>query len=244
MSGSNNPFVTTDSPYAPSTLPANSAPHHLASPTSAASAPAVVDETPNTNTTTTTTTTTDDVRTGKGNGDGIGAAGGLQRVTMYIKRLPSMSEEEFYHHWEHVHAPLVAPWFLKHGIVGYTQYHTTTPHHALTTQFFLHPSSPYRVSANPLGSYTGSAEILLPSLSNLANAFADPFYEDVVRKDEDKFIERPAEGGVVCVAMGVERRVLGGGRVVGGEEDGGESGGLYEKGRERFRAFEEVRGGG
>lgn len=35
-----------------------------------------------------------------------------------------MSEADFHQHWTHVHAPKVSAWLRKHGIVGYTQYHT------------------------------------------------------------------------------------------------------------------------
>jgi hypothetical protein len=39
----------------------------------------------------------------------------------FIKRKPDITPEQFYHHWETVHARLVKPWAEKHRIVGYTQ---------------------------------------------------------------------------------------------------------------------------
>lgn len=39
----------------------------------------------------------------------------------FIKRKAGSTPEEFYHHWEFIHAPLVKPWAEKHGIVGYSQ---------------------------------------------------------------------------------------------------------------------------
>ncbi len=43
------------------------------------------------------------------------------RLLGFVKRRPDLSEEDFYKHWKDVHAPLVAPWALKHGVTGYTQ---------------------------------------------------------------------------------------------------------------------------
>lgn len=49
---------------------------------------------------------------------------GLYKITIHARRLPSISEEAFHHHWTNVHAPKVSAWLRKHGVVGYTQYHT------------------------------------------------------------------------------------------------------------------------
>ena len=43
----------------------------------------------------------------------------------FLQKRPDMTPEQFYHHWEHVHAPLVKPWAKKHGIVSYTQVNNT-----------------------------------------------------------------------------------------------------------------------
>jgi hypothetical protein len=45
----------------------------------------------------------------------------------FIKRKPDLTPEQFYHHWENVHGPLVKPWAEKHKIVGYTQVNMTKP---------------------------------------------------------------------------------------------------------------------
>lgn len=39
----------------------------------------------------------------------------------FVQKNPDLTLEQFYHHWEHVHGPLVKPWALKHGIINYTQ---------------------------------------------------------------------------------------------------------------------------
>ena len=43
------------------------------------------------------------------------------RVICYLSKRAELSDEEFYNYWENKHAPLVAPWLVKHGVVGYEQ---------------------------------------------------------------------------------------------------------------------------
>jgi hypothetical protein len=38
-----------------------------------------------------------------------------------LKRNPTMTREEFSHHWEKKHAPIVLPWALHYGIEYYAQ---------------------------------------------------------------------------------------------------------------------------
>jgi hypothetical protein len=52
------------------------------------------------------------------------------QIISYIKRNPALTPAEFYSHWAQVHAPKVAPWAEKHGILRYQQVHcvsTTNP---------------------------------------------------------------------------------------------------------------------
>lgn len=39
----------------------------------------------------------------------------------FIKRRPDLTEEQFYNHWRNIHAPKIAYWAKKNGIIGYTQ---------------------------------------------------------------------------------------------------------------------------
>lgn len=48
-------------------------------------------------------------------------AGETLRIIGFIKRRPDLTPEQFYEHWEKVHAPLVVPWILKHGFTSYMQ---------------------------------------------------------------------------------------------------------------------------
>ncbi|KAF8867092.1 hypothetical protein BDZ45DRAFT_3165 [Acephala macrosclerotiorum] len=40
-----------------------------------------------------------------------------------LKRNPSLTSEQFYHHWLYNHAPLVVPFFLHSGVKHYEQIH-------------------------------------------------------------------------------------------------------------------------
>ena len=46
---------------------------------------------------------------------------GNVRIVGFIKRLPDLTEAQFYEHWEKVHGPLVTPWAVKHGFISYSQ---------------------------------------------------------------------------------------------------------------------------
>lgn len=39
----------------------------------------------------------------------------------FIRRRPDLTEEQFYDYWRNVHAPKIAYWSKKHGLIGYTQ---------------------------------------------------------------------------------------------------------------------------
>lgn len=39
----------------------------------------------------------------------------------FLKKRPDITHEEFYHHWEKIHGPLIKPWMEKHGVLSYTQ---------------------------------------------------------------------------------------------------------------------------
>ena len=45
----------------------------------------------------------------------------LIRVTILSHRREGITEEEFHHHWTHVHAPLIQQWLADNGILRYTQ---------------------------------------------------------------------------------------------------------------------------
>jgi hypothetical protein len=46
------------------------------------------------------------------------------QIVAFICRNPKLTVEEFYKRWSTVHAPIVAPWAEKHGIISYRQHHS------------------------------------------------------------------------------------------------------------------------
>lgn len=48
-------------------------------------------------------------------------ASGPFKLTMFIKRKPGLSEEEFHSYWTEKHPAVVNEWLTKHGVVKYVQ---------------------------------------------------------------------------------------------------------------------------
>lgn len=138
----------------------------------------------------------------------------------YLKKKPGLTLEEFYDHWENVHAPLVKPWMEKHGFVSYTQASRLSPSHqsdytdpgskvhstSLLQQTGITRIGPQTSGLNPLLEYDGTAVIEAPSLDVLTTAFEDEYYKTVIAPDEDRFIDKPAG---ILRSVGEAKRILG-----------------------------------
>ncbi|KAL7931281.1 EthD domain-containing protein [Trichoderma chlorosporum] len=118
----------------------------------------------------------------------------------FIRRRPDLTEEQFYNHWRNVHAPIIAPWAKKHGIIGYTQIHTSSAlRQPLTTT-----SLPITVM-----DYDGAVIWEIPSLEAFLNAFNDPYYASVIAPDEENFVDKSKE--VATVTLGHFHNIVAGG---------------------------------
>ncbi|KAB5558215.1 EthD domain-containing protein [Coniochaeta sp. 2T2.1] len=95
-----------------------------------------------------------------------------------------MTPEEFYHHWEHIHAPLVKPWAERFKLVSYTQVHTTE---ALKGGEPIGPEAP---GTSVLAEYDGVALIEAPSFEVFTAAFKDEYYVNTIEPDERQFIDK------------------------------------------------------
>ncbi|RDB30769.1 putative decarboxylase tpcK [Hypsizygus marmoreus] len=115
----------------------------------------------------------------------------------YVKRLPSLTPEEFYKYWETVHAPLVVPWVLKHGITDYRQVHTPQ-----SLRSALTPSAM---------EYDGYGQLTAQSLEDIQAALQDPYYAEVIEPDERRFIDKSA---AMVTAAGHQVDILKGGEDV------------------------------
>lgn len=97
------------------------------------------------------------------------------RIIGFIKRRPDLTPEQFYEHWEKVHAPLVVPWILKHGFTSYMQIHAT------------------EALRNKLSSsidFDGAGSFEIRDYDQFLAALSDPYYHNVIAKDELNFIDR------------------------------------------------------
>ncbi|OSS53960.1 hypothetical protein B5807_00786 [Epicoccum nigrum] len=125
---------------------------------------------------------------------------GLIRISVFANRNPSLSEEEFHAHWTEKHGPLVSSWLQKHGIIRYTQYHTPASHGDYITQNFSIPTL----------SYDGVADFYVKSLEDFKEAYEDPYYEDVVKKDEEYLFDVKN----MRIMVGTETRIIEGSKIV------------------------------
>ncbi|KAH6644247.1 EthD domain-containing protein [Boeremia exigua] len=127
----------------------------------------------------------------------------LLRITVLAHRNRNLTEEQFHAHWTTRHAPLVASWLQRHGVVKYTQYHTPTAHKQLTSQ--------------PTLSYDGTADFYVRKYEDFQKAYEDPYYQDVVKPDEEFLFEVAS----MRVLVGTETCVIEGGEIVGGRGEEG-----------------------
>ncbi|KAF2729556.1 hypothetical protein EJ04DRAFT_580569 [Polyplosphaeria fusca] len=128
------------------------------------------------------------------------------QIIAFLKRNPSLTRDEFYEHWEKKHAVLVAPFFQKQGVIGYQQIRTAGVIHS------NHPGS----DPTQLIEFDGVALSLVHDLKLMEARGSDPYYRDVVKPDEERFLDKEAPGeGVVAVFAGGQAPIIEGGKVVG-----------------------------
>ncbi|MCJ1353246.1 MAG: hypothetical protein MMC33_003231 [Icmadophila ericetorum] len=155
------------------------------------------------------------------------------RVICYLSKRAELSDEEFYNYWENKHAPLVAPWLVKHGVVGYEQVHTT-PYQRNIYENLLVP--PLEAPPFPTMPYSGWAIMDFKSVETMRNAFLDPYYASTIGPDEDRFLDKSA--GKLGVTMGIAKKMVIDGKVLvgnfGTEGEGKEGGELAEGGSDNY----------
>ena len=96
-----------------------------------------------------------------------------------LRRKPGMSTDEFHRYWKEKHGPLVksVPEFFGY-FRKYVQSHTTVDRI---------PGFPPQ-AAPP---YDGIAEIWFDSVEDVGKAFSEPRYLEVIRPDEEQFLDLP-----------------------------------------------------
>ncbi|KAH6671200.1 EthD domain-containing protein [Halenospora varia] len=140
--------------------------------------------------------------------------GTIYRVTVFFKRKPGTTEEQFNHHWEKVHGPLVAPWAIKHGIIQYTQFFT--PSH-LRQKI----SSDVPSGASSLD-YDAGVDWYVKDYEKYEAAYKDPYYINVIEPDEWNFVDKGTGKGSIAGAvstLGTFRNIVEGGKSCVAEAD-------------------------
>ncbi|KUJ20337.1 uncharacterized protein LY89DRAFT_441218 [Mollisia scopiformis] len=120
-----------------------------------------------------------------------------------LRRNPSLTPEEFYHHWLHKHAPIVVPFFLHSGAQHYEQIHGP-----------LIPSNTASTPSVDISTYDGAAG--MPPQSILDNPAPMPkwkqdYYQEVILADERRFLVSEALDHIYRVPPGTvkgERKVV------------------------------------
>ncbi|KAJ9608854.1 hypothetical protein H2200_006625 [Cladophialophora chaetospira] len=136
------------------------------------------------------------------------------RVSMYLKKKPGLSQEEFNRYWSHVHGPLVRPLVEKYGILKYTQVGeplrwTFAPllvsnvesmsvakfsmfplqyHTSQTVQQSTMDAWP-ELKALEVTPYDGVAEFIVKDVEGIKRSRDDPFFIEKIRPDEENFFD-------------------------------------------------------
>ena len=114
----------------------------------------------------------------------------MVKVSVILKRKPGMSLEEFRRYWREVHGPLLLKQSaLMRHVRKYVQCHSIAD--ALPNTPGLSPQ------------FDGIAELWGDSVDSVKRGFAEPAYLEVIRPDEEKFLDLPN-----CVYMVTEEVII------------------------------------
>lgn len=96
----------------------------------------------------------------------------MVKLTVCLKRKAALSHSDFLKHWREVHAPLV-----------------------LSVQEFTRHVRKYSLceikdlSGLPTPQFDGVVELTFDSMEEMGAALAEPRYHEVIRRDEERFID-------------------------------------------------------
>jgi uncharacterized protein (TIGR02118 family) len=114
----------------------------------------------------------------------------MVKVSVILKRRPGMSPQEFRRYWREVHGPLlVKQTQLMRYVRRYVQCHS------IADAFGGMPG----VSSQ----FDGIAELWGAGVDDVKRGLADPAYAEVIRPDEEKFLDLPN-----CVFMVTEEVII------------------------------------
>jgi uncharacterized protein (TIGR02118 family) len=103
----------------------------------------------------------------------------MVKLLVYLRRRPDLTREQFRQYWRETHGPLVkgVGEFTRH-IRRYVQY---DPIEAKVSGFPVE-----------LADVDGIAEVIFDSVEEIAAAYQEPRYMEIIRPDEFKFLELQA----------------------------------------------------
>ncbi|KAK4580504.1 hypothetical protein LTR86_000707 [Recurvomyces mirabilis] len=104
------------------------------------------------------------------------------RITIFIKKLPTVSIEHFHKYWseEHPKIFLSVP-IVQKNLTHYQQFHSDP-----------NISAELRKMGLPIAEYDGGAEFFANSVEDAMAVFQDPEYHRIVVPDEMTFLDRDA----------------------------------------------------
>lgn len=154
------------------------------------------------------------------------------QILTYIRRNPSLSRSEFYDYWRTKHAPIVAPWAQKYGILSYRQIHTSGLITPLPSSASAPNASAEKLPDSPVH-FDGIAMFEVRSLEEFRKAFEDPYFKEVVEPDEWKLIDKAGLGkGIVVSYSGSLVSVIDRGLSTLGDQG--------EEAKRKFEVFEAI----
>lgn len=119
----------------------------------------------------------------------------LYRVTTLFRARPDLTEAEFYHHWYNQHGPMCAPWALHWGFVEYTQYQTSSE----LRQALAGGKDGGFKAGSP---FEACADFYVKDYNDYLAAFQDPYYLEVIKPDEDTFVDKGQVDGSSTKELG------------------------------------------
>lgn len=103
----------------------------------------------------------------------------MVKLMACLRRKAGMSEAEFHQYWKDTHGPLVkSVTEFSRYIRRYSQSHTLQD----LASFFPPQATP---------AYDGIAELWFESVEDMQQAFSEPRYLEIIRPDEQKFLDLP-----------------------------------------------------
>ena len=104
------------------------------------------------------------------------------RITILLKKLDTISTEEFNYYWSQQHPSIfLSVPIVRQNLTRYSQFHVDA---AVTAGLATH--------GLPVSPYDGGAEFWADSYESAMAVFQDPEYLRVVVPDEQKFLQREA----------------------------------------------------